>query len=235
MGSRSDLETLQPALDLLAELAVHHESRVVSAHRTPHWMYEYAQAVEGRGVEVVVAAAGGAAHLPGMLASLTLVPVLGVPMASTPLQGVKRIATQLDVVGLLAVEMFWTRNGELLVNELAPRPHNTFHATEQACPTNQFEQLVRSVCGLPLGETALQRPTAIGNLFGDLWLDGKAERLVDLLGTRGLQMRLYGKAPRSKRKLGHLACTAETPDEALAGVRRALRRLEEPRSLSSEA
>lgn len=175
-------------------------------------------------------------HVDGVLETSVIPASLDARLTDTALNLAECIATQLDVVGLLAVELFWTRNGELLVNELAVRPHNTFHATEQACPTSQFEQLVRAVCGLPLGDTALLRPTAIGNLFGDLWLDGKAERLVELLGTHGLQMRLYGKAPRSRRKLGHLACTAETADQALAGVMRALRRLEEPlSSLSSEA
>ena len=143
--------------------------------------------------------------------------------ATTLAQG---IATQLDVVGVLAVEMFLTTRGELLVNELAPRPHNTFHATELACATSQFEQLVRAICGLPLGETAAHRPTAIGNLFGDLWLEGKVERLIALLGVPGLHVRLYGKAPRARRKLGHVACTAHTPEAALQGVRAALQELD---------
>ena len=124
MGSRSDLETLQPALDLLAELTVPHEARVVSAHRTPHWMYEYAQALEGRGVEVVIAAAGGAAHLPGMLASLTLVPVLGVPVASTPLQGVDALLSIVQMprgvaVGTLAIGTSGAFNAGMLAAQIA--------------------------------------------------------------------------------------------------------------------
>ncbi|MFB1482069.1 5-(carboxyamino)imidazole ribonucleotide mutase [Corallococcus sp. RDP092CA] len=87
MGGRSDLEHLQPAIDILAELRIPHEVRVVSAHRTPDWMMEYASSAEGRGLSVIIAAAGGAAHLPGMVSSKTLLPVLGVPMPTTVLSG----------------------------------------------------------------------------------------------------------------------------------------------------
>ncbi|MFP2900352.1 5-(carboxyamino)imidazole ribonucleotide mutase [Corallococcus sp. 4LFB] len=87
MGGRSDLEHLQPAIDILAELRIPHEVRIVSAHRTPDWMMEYASSAEGRGLCVIIAAAGGAAHLPGMVSSKTLLPVLGVPMPTTVLSG----------------------------------------------------------------------------------------------------------------------------------------------------
>src|SRR3979409_291785 len=88
MGSRSDWETLRHASEVLAELGVPHESRVVSAHRTPDRLYEYAREAEGRGLHVLIAGAGGAAHLPGMLAALTILPVLGVPVESKVLRGV---------------------------------------------------------------------------------------------------------------------------------------------------
>jgi 5-(carboxyamino)imidazole ribonucleotide mutase len=88
MGSSSDYPYLEPACSLLAELGVPHEARVVSAHRTPDWMFEYAEGAEARGLQVIIAAAGGAAHLPGMVAAKTLVPVLGVPVPATMLQGV---------------------------------------------------------------------------------------------------------------------------------------------------
>lgn len=88
MGSESDLPTMQPAADVLAGLNVPHETRIVSAHRTPAKMFEYAQAARGRGLKVLIAGAGGAAHLPGMLASLTTLPVIGVPVPITALQGV---------------------------------------------------------------------------------------------------------------------------------------------------
>src|SRR5687768_13223573 len=80
MGSKSDLKFMQPAVDLLAEFQVPHEVRVVSAHRTPDWMFEYASSAEQRGLEVIIAAAGGSAHLPGMVAAKTIIPVLGVPI-----------------------------------------------------------------------------------------------------------------------------------------------------------
>jgi 5-(carboxyamino)imidazole ribonucleotide mutase len=87
MGSKTDLETLQPAAELLSVLQIPHEIRVISAHRTPDLMFEYAETAEGRGLEVIIAGAGGAAHLPGMVASKTFVPVIGVPVAVTSLNG----------------------------------------------------------------------------------------------------------------------------------------------------
>jgi 5-(carboxyamino)imidazole ribonucleotide mutase len=88
MGSRSDLKVMTRTVEALKELGIPHEVRVVSAHRTPDWMFEYAEQAEGRGLEVIIAAAGGAAHLPGMVAAKTLVPVLGVPIPATALNGV---------------------------------------------------------------------------------------------------------------------------------------------------
>jgi 5-(carboxyamino)imidazole ribonucleotide mutase len=87
MGSKSDWETMQAAAELLAQFDVPYEARVVSAHRTPHWMVEYAEAAEGRGLQVIIAGAGGAAHLPGMVAGHTLLPVIGVPIQSRALNG----------------------------------------------------------------------------------------------------------------------------------------------------
>src|SRR5579884_4272678 len=88
MGSRSDLDTLSPAIDILKSLDVPHEVKIVSAHRTPDWMFDYASSAQSRGLEVIIAAAGGAAHLPGMVAAKTTLPVLGVPVPSTLLQGI---------------------------------------------------------------------------------------------------------------------------------------------------
>ena len=108
MGSRSDYETLAPAIEILTELEVPHEARVVSAHRTPDLMFEYAEAAESRGLKVIIAAAGGAAHLPGMVAAKTLVPVLGVPMPATALNGVDSLLSIVQMprgipVGTLAI------------------------------------------------------------------------------------------------------------------------------------
>jgi len=136
------------------------------------------------------------------------------------------IAEGLGIEGLLAVELFVLRDGRLLVNELAPRPHNTFHATERSCATSQFEQLVRAVCGLPLGSPELLRPAAIANLLGDLWTDGTPD-FAAAMEVPSVRLHLYGKATaRPGRKMGHLSAVGATGDEALERVlsgRRALR------------
>lgn len=135
------------------------------------------------------------------------------------------IAAQLGVVGLLAVEMFVLRDGRLLVNELAPRPHNTYHHSERAHPTSQFEQLVRAICHLPLGSTEVVRPAAIHNLLGDLWAQGTPEfaRALELPGVR---VHLYGKtSARPGRKMGHLSADGDTPEIALQRVLDAFDRL----------
>ena len=129
------------------------------------------------------------------------------------------IATALEVEGLLAVEMFVRRDGELCVNELAPRPHNTFHATERACLTSQFEQLVRAVCDLPLGATDVVAPAAILNLLGDRWRDATPPPFPAALEMPGVRVHLYGKREaRPGRKMGHLSAVGSTPEEALALV-----------------
>ncbi len=137
----------------------------------------------------------------------------------------RAMAERLGLEGLLAVEFFWTKGGDLFVNELAPRPHNTFHATEAACPTSQFEQLVRAICDLPLGATEPARPTALVNLLGDLWLAASPPDLPGALELPGVRLHLYGKEPRRGRKIGHLLAEAETSAAALELVREAAARL----------
>jgi 5-(carboxyamino)imidazole ribonucleotide synthase len=138
----------------------------------------------------------------------------------------QEIASTLGVEGLLAVEMFFTRDEQLLVNELAPRPHNTFHATELACVTSQFEQLIRAVCDLPLGATDASRAAAIVNLFGDLWIDGAQPPMAAALSVPGTRLFLYGKASaRPGRKMGHVAAVGDTPAEALARAQSAFAQL----------
>lgn len=135
------------------------------------------------------------------------------------------ILEQLDVVGLLTVEMFVTRDGRVLVNELAPRTHNSGHLTIDACVTSQFEQQVRAVCGLPLGATELKQPAAMANLLGDLWQAGEPNwpaALEDPL----VKLHLYGKAEaRRGRKMGHLTATGASAVEAVARVKEARARL----------
>lgn len=119
MGSASDLDTMTPAREVLTELGVAHEVRVVSAHRTPDWMFEYAETAESRGIEVIIAAAGGAAHLPGMVAAKTTLPVLGVPVAATVLNGVDALLSIVQMpkgvpVGTLAIGKPGAANAALL-------------------------------------------------------------------------------------------------------------------------
>ena len=123
------------------------------------------------------------------------------------------IAKELDVTGLLAVEFFLTKRGDLLVNELAPRPHNSGHYSFDACVTSQFEQQLRAVCGLPLGDVRLMSPVLMRNLLGDLWAKGTPD-WSGLLALPGLRLHLYGKSePRAGRKMGHYCVLAETLDK----------------------
>ena len=129
MGSKSDLEYLTPAIELLTELQIPHEVRTVSAHRTPVWMAEYATSAESRGLEVVIAAAGGAAHLPGMVAAHTILPVLGVPVPATMLNGIDSLLSIVQMprgvpVGTLAIGKPGAANAALLAAAIcaAKRP-----------------------------------------------------------------------------------------------------------------
>ena len=129
IGSKSDWETLRAAADVLTEFGVPHERQVVSAHRTPDWMSEYAKAAEGRGLEVIIAGAGGAAHLPGMVASLTVLPVLGVPVQSKTLSGLDSLLSIVQMpggipVGTLAIGEAGAKNAGLLAVRIlaATRP-----------------------------------------------------------------------------------------------------------------
>ena len=119
MGSKSDLRIMQAAVDILTELRIPHEVRIVSAHRTPDWMFEYASSAEARGLEVIIAAAGGAAHLPGMVAAKTTLPVLGVPIPATMLNGVDALLSIVQMpkgipVGTLAIGEPGAANAALL-------------------------------------------------------------------------------------------------------------------------
>ncbi len=130
----------------------------------------------------------------------------------------RTIAAKMDLVGLLAVEMFLQRDGTLLVNELAPRPHNSGHWTIEGSATSQFEQHVRAVCGLPLGSTQLLSPAAMANLLGDLW-EGGPPNWAAALAVQRVRLHLYGKHhPRRRRKMGHLTALASTAEAAMAAV-----------------
>ncbi|MEI7606541.1 MAG: 5-(carboxyamino)imidazole ribonucleotide synthase [Rhodospirillaceae bacterium] len=146
----------------------------------------------------------------------TIVPARIAPAVAAEADGIaRRITEALGVVGLLAVEMFVGRDGSVLVNELAPRPHNSGHWTMDACATSQFEQLVRAVCGLPLGDTAATGPAMMDNLIGD-----EVERWRELVAAPAARLHLYGKREvRPGRKMGHVtwiggaATTGEDADD----------------------
>lgn len=135
------------------------------------------------------------------------------------------VLESLDVVGVLCVELFLTQDDRLLINELAPRPHNSGHLTFDANVTSQFEQQVRAICGLPLGSTELLRPAAMANLLGDVWAQGEPN-WAEALKLPEVKLHLYGKtAARPGRKMGHLTALASSADEAERVVREARRRL----------
>jgi len=125
------------------------------------------------------------------------------------------VARELDYVGVMGVELFVAEGGRLFVNEIAPRPHNSGHYSLDSCAADQFEQQVRTLCGLPLADPRLLSPVAMVNLLGDLWADGPP-RWERALAVPGVRLHLYGKAEaRPGRKMGHLTCVADSPDRAL--------------------
>jgi len=150
-------------------------------------------------------------HILDVTTAPALIPA---PLAARAREIARAILEALDYVGVLCVEFFVTTDGELLVNELAPRPHNSGHLTFDAAITSQFEQQVRSICGLPLGSTELLKPAAMANLLGDLWADGEPNWAAACRHP-DVKLHLYGKTqPRPGRKMGHLTATGRTVQEA---------------------
>jgi len=162
------------------------------------------------------------AHVDGIL-DVSICPPTAVltETAAQAAEITQAICEALDVVGVLCVEFFVTGGGSLVVNELAPRPHNSGHLTIEAHSTGQFEQQVRAVCGLPLGATTLRRPAAMANLLGGVW-EGGTPNWAAALALPDVSLHLYGKAEaRPGRKMGHLTALAETPEAAAELVRAA--------------
>jgi 5-(carboxyamino)imidazole ribonucleotide synthase len=153
---------------------------------------------------------------------VTVVPARVSPAVETSAAELARtIAEKMELVGLLAVEMFLQRDERLLVNELAPRPHNSGHWTIEGCATSQFEQHLRAVCGLSLGSTQILRPSAMANLLGDLWAHGEPD-WAEALAVPGVHLHLYGKRdPRPRRKMGHLTAVAHSAQLAIESASRA--------------
>jgi 5-(carboxyamino)imidazole ribonucleotide synthase len=151
---------------------------------------------------------------------LSVAPAPSLPEAASreAVEIARSVLEALEVVGVMCVEFFHTRSGRLLINELAPRPHNSGHLTVDACLTSQFEQQLRAVCGLPLGSTEQLRPAAMANLLGDLWGAGEPDWRA-ACAFPGVKLHLYGKTEaRSARKMGHLTALASTADEAARTV-----------------
>ena len=135
--------------------------------------------------------------------------------ANRATQLAEQIAKKLNLVGLLTVELFELSDGGLWVNELAPRVHNSGHLTAEACPTSQFEQQIRAICGLPLGTVSPIGPAAMFNLLGDLWNNDEPD-WAPLLALPAASLHLYGKAEaRPARKMGHLTIRAPDLDQAI--------------------
>jgi 5-(carboxyamino)imidazole ribonucleotide synthase len=163
-------------------------------------------------------------HVNGILDTSVVPARIDRGLAAEACRVASNLAEAMGYVGTMAVE-FFVVEGALLVNELAPRPHNSGHYTLDACATDQFEQQVRAVTGLPLGETTLLSPVAMVNLLGDLW--DRGEPCWDrALADPRVKLHLYGKRePRPGRKMGHLNVLAESPEEALTAALAARRRL----------
>jgi 5-(carboxyamino)imidazole ribonucleotide synthase len=157
---------------------------------------------------------------------ITMVPaIVSEKVAREAVKIASDIAEKLGVIGLVAVEMFLDKNGDVLVNELAPRPHNSGHWSIEGCATSQFEQHVRAVCGLPLGSVELFRPTAMANLLGELWRTSEP-RWEAALALPNVHLHLYGKhEARPRRKMGHLTATADSAEKAATVVRKAREKL----------
>jgi 5-(carboxyamino)imidazole ribonucleotide synthase len=154
---------------------------------------------------------------------LSIAPAIGIPdrTAAEAIEMTRTIMESLDVVGVLCVEFFLDRSGQLVINEIAPRPHNSGHLTIDAHITCQFEQQVRSVCGLPLGSTEQRQPAAMANLLGDVWEAGEP-RWAAVLAMPRVKLHLYGKSEaRLGRKMGHLTALADTPELAATVAREA--------------
>jgi 5-(carboxyamino)imidazole ribonucleotide synthase len=146
---------------------------------------------------------------------LTMAPSgIRINLAADAIEIARAVLEGLDYVGVLCVEFFVTRSGRLLVNELAPRPHNSGHLTFDACRTSQFEQQLRAICGFPLGATELLQPAAMVNLLGDLWAEGEPNWSA-ALAMPDVKLHLYGKATaRPGRKMGHITVLAPTAHQA---------------------
>ena len=159
-------------------------------------------------------------HVNGILDTTIVPATLDATLGEQAIDMATRLADSINYCGILAVEFFCTRQGELLINELATRPHNSGHYTVDACATSQFEQQVRMMCGLPPGDTQLLSPVVMTNLLGDIWKGGEPD-WQQVLNESQAHLHLYGKKEaRPGRKMGHINCLAKDVDQALATTAR---------------
>jgi 5-(carboxyamino)imidazole ribonucleotide synthase len=170
-------------------------------------------------------------HVGGILHTSTVPARLDAGVLAAAEEAATALSHRLSYVGVLAVEMFLVADGQLFLNEIAPRPHNSGHFTLDACVTDQFEQQVRALCDLPLGDPSLISPVTMINLLGDLWQGGDPP-WQNALSHAGVKLHLYGKHhARPGRKMGHLNCLAGSADEALELAAMAHRALQ-PRTIA---
>ena len=165
-------------------------------------------------------------HRNGILAYTVMPARIDETLAANAQEYARRIADRLNYVGVLCVELFVLEDNTILANELAPRPHNSGHATIEACVTSQYEEQVRAMAGLPLGDTTQIAPAVMLNILGDLWFDHDDNAITPpwdkLLAMPGVKLHLYGKAQaRHARKMGHVTVLGSTQSEALARAKTA--------------
>ena len=176
--------------------------------------------------ETVAYPAAENTHVNGIL-DISIVPAqVSDKLARQATQAACAVAEKLDYCGVMAVEFFVLENEKLLINEIAPRPHNSGHYTMDACLTSQFDQQVRAICGLPLGDAGLLAPVAMVNILGDAWRDDRAPTWDAILNEPRAKLHLYGKKEaRTGRKMGHFTCIGDRVQEAAKLAREVQKKL----------
>ncbi len=211
----ADKAELAAAFDSLGQVACVFERRVALASEVS---VVVSRASTGQSVCLPV---GENVHRDGILHTTRVPARVDAALQARARETAIELAVALDYCGVMAVEFFVTTDGELLANEIAPRPHNSGHYSQLGCAINQFELQVRAVCGLPLIESGLRQPTGMINLLGDLWVDGEPDWSA-LLALPGCELHLYGKqAARPGRKMGHVNVEAASETSLDSALERA--------------
>jgi 5-(carboxyamino)imidazole ribonucleotide synthase len=233
VGAPALIKTARLGYDGKGQALVDDSAQLAEAYaglRSNHCVLERRLALEGelsvvlaRGVDGEVACFPVVenVHVNGILDTSTVPARVSPEIGKAASDLAVELANELDYVGVLAVELFVADGGRLFVNELAPRPHNSGHFTLDACVTDQFEQQVRTLCELPLGEPRLISPVTMINILGDLWSNGDPA-WEDALSLHGVKLHLYGKHHALPgRKMGHLNCLAGTTEASFDLAHRA--------------